>query len=250
MKAFAALTVCCAVAAALSVLGAEAQVAPCEPGDTMVSISGFNYSPTSVQVPTGTTVCWTNSDPFEHTVTSNTAAFDSGQLAPGASFRHTFATEGTFAYYCGVPGHSMAGQVVVGASQPPPPPPPPSPPPPSPPSPPPPPAPPPPPPPAPPPPPPPAAPQTRQTVTGFRVRISRANGRRWLVARARVTVGAPATLRLLRRGRTLASGRRRFHPGSNELRIALPRRLARGTYVARLAIGGAARPYTARIAIG
>ncbi len=84
MRAFAALTVCCAIAAALSVLGAEAQVAPCEPGDTPVSISGFNYSPSSVQVLAGTTICWTNSDPFEHTVTSNSPGFDSGQLAPGS----------------------------------------------------------------------------------------------------------------------------------------------------------------------
>lgn len=82
------------------------------------------------------------------------------------------------------------------------------------------------------------------------MRIARAGGRRWLVARARVTRAAPARLQLLRRNRTVASARRRFRAGRNELRLRLPRSLPRGTYVARLTIGGAARPYTARIPIG
>lgn len=241
MKALGALTGFCLLAAALAVaLGskAEAQVG-CQPGDTLVSISGFSYSPASVTVPPGTTVCWTNQDPVSHTATSDTGAFDSGTLNEFATFRHTFSAGGTFPYHCGVPGHAMNAEIVVSAVSPPPPPPPPppSPPPPTPP---------------PPSPPPPPAPQphAHQTVTGFRVRIVRANGRRWLVARARVTLEAQATLRLVRRNRTVASGRRRFKRGPNELRLVLPRKLARGTYVARLTIGGAARPYTARIAIG
>lgn len=82
------------------------------------------------------------------------------------------------------------------------------------------------------------------------MRIDRAGGRRWLVARARVTRAAPARLQLLRRNRTVASARRRFRAGRNELRLRLRRSLPRGTYVARLTIGGAARPYTARIPIG
>lgn len=250
MKALGALTGFCLLAAALAVAldsKAEAQVG-CQPGDTVVSISGFSYSPASVTVPPGTTVCWTNQDAVSHTATSDMGAFDSGTLNEFATFRHTFSTGGTFPYHCGVPGHAMNAEIVVSAVSPPPPPPPPPPP-----SPPPPPPPPPsPPPPSPPPPPPPPAPQAhaRQTVTGFRVRIVRANGRRWLVARARVTLEAQATLRLVRRTRTVASGRRRFKQGPNELRVVLPRRLARGVYVARLTVGGATRPYTARIAIG
>jgi ribosomal protein L34 len=154
----------------------------------------------------------------------------------------------TYTYVCDPHAPYMNGSFVTTGPSPPPPPPPTSPPPASPPpASPPPPAPPLPP---PPPPPPPVSPQPHQTVTGFRVRIVRANGRRWLVARARVTIEARASLRLIRRNRTVASGRRRFFPGSNELRVVLPRRLAKGRYLARLTVGGAARPNTARIAIG
>lgn len=226
MKALGALTAFCLLAAALAVaLGskAEAQVG-CQPGDTLVSISGSSYSPASVTVPPGTTVCWTNQDSISHTATSDAAGiFDSDTLTTGASFRHTFSSPGTFAYHCEFP-HGMNAQIVVGTAQPPPPPPPP--------------------------PPPAPQPHAHQTVSGFRVRLVRSGGRRWVVARARVTVGAQAQLRLLRRNRTVAGARRRFRPGQNELRLPLRRSLPRGSYVARLTVGGASRPYTARIAIG
>jgi hypothetical protein len=151
----------------------------------------------------------------------------------------TLQNGSTYTYVCDPHAAYMNGSFTTTGSPPPPPPPPTSPPPP-----------PPPPPPSAPPPPPAPQPHAHQTVTGFRVRIVRANGRRWLVARARVTLEAQASLRLVRRNRTVASGRRRFKQGPNELRVVLPRRLARGTYVARLTIAGAAHPYTARIAIG
>ncbi|MDP9492232.1 MAG: halocyanin, partial [Actinomycetota bacterium] len=96
MRALAALTACCALAAVLSVLGADAQVGPCQTGDTPVSISGSVYLPSSAQVTPGTTVCWTNEDGFAHTVTSDTAAFDSGSLGQSTSFRHAFPDAGTF----------------------------------------------------------------------------------------------------------------------------------------------------------
>jgi hypothetical protein len=63
-------------------------------------------------------------------------------------------------------------------------------------------------------------------------------------------MAARARLRLVRRNRTVASAKKRFRPGRNQLRLLLRRSLPRGTYVARLTIGGAARPYTTRIPIG
>ena len=157
-----------------------------------------------------------------------TATWEDVVLGPGS----------TYNFVCDPHAASMSGSFTTTGSPPPPPPPPPLPPP-SP-----------PPPPSAPPPPPAPQPHVHQTVTGFRVRIVRANGRRWLVARARVTLEAQANLRLVRRNRTVATGRRRFKQGPNELRVMLPHRLSRGTYVARLLIAGAAHPYTARIAIG
>ena len=241
MKALAALTGACGIAAAIVIgFGSDARAqGGCQPGDTAVSIIGFSYSPASVTVAPGSTVCWTNLDGSSHTVTSDSPAFDSGQIDSNGTFRHQFASAGSFAYHCAYP-HGMAAAIVVSSSGPPPPPPPPPP------SPPPPPAPPPP----PPPPPPPAGTRAAQAVSGVRFRIARSGGRRWLVARARVTKAAPARLQLLRRNRGVASARKRFRAGRNELRLLVRRSLPRGTYAARLTIGGAARPYTARIPIG
>ncbi|HEU4942270.1 MAG TPA: hypothetical protein VFT18_03335 [Gaiellaceae bacterium] len=146
-------------------------------------------------------------------------------------------TGSTYAFRCDPHDGFMNGTFTTSSGGPPPPPPPPPPPQ-----------------PLPPPPPPPAPPppgtHVHQRVSGFGVRVVRSGGRRWLAARARVTMAAPARLRLLRRNRALASARRRFRPGRNELRLRLRPTLPRGTYVARLTIGGASRPYTARIAIG
>lgn len=143
------------------------------------------------------------------------------------------ASGATYQFVCDPHADFMKGSFTTSPASPPPPPPP-SPPPP----------------PGPPPPPPPAGTRPTQSVSGVRMRVARSEGRRWLIARARVTIAAPARLQLLRRNRGVASARRRFRAGRNELRLLLRRSLPRGTYVARLTIGGAARPYTARIPIG
>lgn len=220
MKALGALTGCCLLAASVAVvLGsrAEAQTG-CQSGDRQIRISGLAYAEPSVTVAPGTTVCWLNQDSVEHTVTADAGAFNSGNIAPGGTFRQTFSANGSFRYHCEVPAHSMSAEIVVGAGGPPPPPPPP---------------------------PPPAA----QRVSGFRAQVVRTGGRRWLVARARVTRAGRAQLRLQRRNRTVASTTKRFRRGQNVLRLALRSTLPRGSYVARLTVTGARRPNTARIAI-
>ena len=77
-----------------------------------VSIQGFAFSPSSISVPVGTTVTWTNKDSVTHTVTSDTGAFASGNLAPGKTFSFTFNQAGTFAYHCNIHTY-MHGTVVV-----------------------------------------------------------------------------------------------------------------------------------------
>jgi hypothetical protein len=145
----------------------------------------------------------------------------------------------TYQFVCDPHADFMKGSFTTSPASPPPPPPPSPPPPPGP-----------PPPPPPPLPPPPAGTRASQSVSAVRMRVARSGGRRWLVARARVTIAAPARLQLLRRNRSVGSARKRFRAGRNELRLLLRRSLPRGIYVARLTIGGAARPYTARIPIG
>jgi plastocyanin len=212
---------------------AEAQVGPCQAGDTLIDIEGFAFDPATSTVPVGTTVCWTNKDSVPHTATSTTPEFDSGSLAQNESYRHTFTSAGTFPYRCTRPGHVMNGQIVVTSSGPPPPPPGPPPPGPPPPGPPPPPAPPPPPPAAP---PPPAHAHPLQ-VSGVRIAIERRGSKRLLVARARINHPATAKLALTRRGRTRASARKRWASGPNRIQVGLPRSLPRGRWTAELRVG-------------
>jgi len=78
-----------------------------------VSIQGFAFSVSSLSVKTGTTVKWTNNDATAHTVTADDGSFDSGNIAPGASFSHTFSAAGTIAYHCSI-HTTMKAKVVVG----------------------------------------------------------------------------------------------------------------------------------------
>jgi plastocyanin len=78
--------------------------APANPGGAIqnaVAITNFAFSPAEISVPAGTKVTWTNNDSAAHTVTADDGkAFDSGQMAQGATFSFTFNTVGVFAYHC------------------------------------------------------------------------------------------------------------------------------------------------------
>ncbi len=79
-----------------------------------VTIVDFSFDPAVITVPAGSTVTWTNTGVAPHTVTG--AFGDSGTLASGQIFRHTFTEAGTFDYACQF-HPQMTGQVVVeGAS--------------------------------------------------------------------------------------------------------------------------------------
>ncbi len=75
------------------------------------------YSPNPVQVSTGATVTWTNDDAQPHTATSGENAtpdqrFDSGIMAPAATFSHTFTEAGEYPYFC-LLHPNMVGTVSV-----------------------------------------------------------------------------------------------------------------------------------------
>lgn len=101
------------------------------PTTVTVRLANRAYSPASISVATGDTVVWTNADKDPHTVTDRSGGFDSGTFNPGASYRRTFTSPGTFTYFCDL-HPSMVGSVTVsnpspGGTLPPPPPPPPAP---------------------------------------------------------------------------------------------------------------------------
>ena len=82
------------------------------PGANEVFIQGMAFVPSTISVATGTTITWTNKDAIAHTVTSNTNLFNSGSLGPGKSFTFTFATTGSYSYYCSI-HPTMTGSVTV-----------------------------------------------------------------------------------------------------------------------------------------
>ena len=77
-----------------------------------VDLANFAFSPATITVKVGTTVTWTNKDGTAHTVTSDTGAFDSGNLAANGKYSYTFSTAGTYPYHCTIHPY-MKGTVIV-----------------------------------------------------------------------------------------------------------------------------------------
>jgi len=82
------------------------------PAANNVNINGMSFSPASKTVKVGTTITWINNDVVPHTVTADDNSFDSGSIAAGGKFTHTFAAAGTFAYHCNFHA-GMNGTVVA-----------------------------------------------------------------------------------------------------------------------------------------
>ncbi|HEX6281261.1 MAG TPA: multicopper oxidase domain-containing protein [Nitrososphaera sp.] len=81
------------------------------------SLTTDAYQPNPAQVSVGGTVTWTNDDSQPHTVTSGENVtpdgnFDSGIMAPAATFEHTFTEAGEYPYFC-LLHPNMVGTVSV-----------------------------------------------------------------------------------------------------------------------------------------
>ncbi len=80
---------------------------------TAISIKGGKFRPKNVSIKVGTTLTWTNNDTGNESVTSDApGVFDSGSLAPNATWKYTFSTAGTFPYHS-TGTSSMFGSVTV-----------------------------------------------------------------------------------------------------------------------------------------
>jgi plastocyanin len=80
-----------------------------------VTIDNFTFKPQQVTVKAGDTVTWINHDDIPHTVTSKTMIFRSKAMDTDDKFSFTFATPGTFMYFCSLHPH-MTGSIVVEAA--------------------------------------------------------------------------------------------------------------------------------------
>ena len=95
-------------AAALNVM-VHAQT---KPEAMEVKIDNFSFGPTELAVKAGTTITWTNRDDIPHTVVSTEKVFKSKVLDTDEKYSFTFATPGTFQYFCSI-HPKMTGKVVV-----------------------------------------------------------------------------------------------------------------------------------------
>lgn len=87
---------------------------PTAPAGTSVRMAGSRFEPATLTVAPGATVRWFNDDALPHTVTATDGSWDSGNLAPGASFERGYDLPGTYPYLCLYhPG--MTGTIVVAA---------------------------------------------------------------------------------------------------------------------------------------
>ena len=99
-------------AASLGCMATAAAAATPPPAHAAVKIANDAFTPAIIHVRAGDDVTFVNADDEAHTVTSDTALFDSRHLDEKQRYVHTFATPGTFPYHCAI--HTfMKGTIIV-----------------------------------------------------------------------------------------------------------------------------------------
>lgn len=85
----------------------------------MVSEANFAFSPATLTVQVGDTVTWKNNDASIPHTSQSDGNWNSGNMAPGATFSFTFNTPGTYTYYCLYHrGMGMIGTIIVQGTSP------------------------------------------------------------------------------------------------------------------------------------
>lgn len=85
---------------------------PPAPTAVNIAIQGFAYSSSTVTIPVGSTVVFTNKDSAAHTATADGGTFGTSLLSKDQSGSVTFQNVGTFLYHC-TPHPWMKGTIVV-----------------------------------------------------------------------------------------------------------------------------------------
>ena len=78
----------------------------------VITVDNFTFTPPELTVAVGTTVKWLNHDDIPHNVVDKNKAFRSKVLDTDDSYSFTFASAGTFDYFCGLHPH-MQGKIIV-----------------------------------------------------------------------------------------------------------------------------------------
>jgi plastocyanin len=80
--------------------------------ENVVTIDNFTFGPRALTVVVGTTVKFVNHDDIPHTVVEKNLSFRSKALDTDDTYSYTFATAGSFDYFCGLHPH-MVGKIIV-----------------------------------------------------------------------------------------------------------------------------------------
>ena len=96
----------------VALCAAVAAAGQSKPPLTDVRIDNFSFTPAEVKVPVGASVTWTNRDDIPHTVVSPDKVFKSKVLDSDEKYSFTFATAGTYTYFCSI-HPKMTGKVIV-----------------------------------------------------------------------------------------------------------------------------------------
>jgi amicyanin len=80
--------------------------------ENVVTIDNFTFTAPELTVAVGTTVKWVNHDDIPHNVVNKDKVFRSKALDTDDSYSFTFASAGTYDYFCGLHPH-MQGKIVV-----------------------------------------------------------------------------------------------------------------------------------------
>jgi amicyanin len=80
--------------------------------ENVVTIDNFTFTAPELTVAVGTTVKWVNHDDIPHNVVDKNKAFRSKALDTDDAYSYTFASAGTFDYFCGLHPH-MVGKIIV-----------------------------------------------------------------------------------------------------------------------------------------
>jgi plastocyanin len=89
-------------AATLPLAGVAAN-APAAKGQSrtlVVTLDSLQFNPPELTAHVGDRIVWTNKDLVPHTATADTKAFDSGSIAPNASWTYVANKAGTYPYRC------------------------------------------------------------------------------------------------------------------------------------------------------
>jgi len=100
-----------ALAAACSLTGTQYGTGNGTPPPNTVYMENTTFNPNDLTVKAGTTITWSNQDPFQHSVVYSAgpdSAF-SDTIPVGGIFQHTFKTPGTYSYYCAIHGTPTTG---------------------------------------------------------------------------------------------------------------------------------------------